>query len=128
MGRRRQGRQTDPSRPDDSQPQAEEALRLADRDQWMDEGLAASDPRLSAMENLVAQNRTNYSDRELDNQDPHDQHARVTLDAQPQALNTSARVGEGLKPGVELALEHADLPVKPHGRGGGAGGEDAGRE
>jgi hypothetical protein len=24
------------------------------------------------------------------------------------------RVGEGLKPGIELRLEQADVPVKPH--------------
>lgn len=128
MGRRRQGRQTDPSRPDDSQPQTEAALRLADRDQWVDEGLASDNPRLSATENSVAENRTRYRDRELDNQDPHDQHAPLTLDEQPQAFNTAARVGEGLEPGVELALERADVPLKPHGRRGGAGGEDAGVE
>ena len=34
---------------------------------------------------------------------------------QPQALNSDARVGEGLKPGTELMLEAADVPVKPHG-------------
>ena len=58
-------------------------------------------------------NRTHFSEDELDNQDPHGKHAPVTLDDNPQQFNSAARVGEGLKPGIHLRLEAADLPVKP---------------
>ena len=57
--------------------------------------------------------RTNYAEDELDNQSPYGKHA-IPVPEQPQALNSQSRVGEGLKPGTELALEAADVPVKPH--------------
>jgi hypothetical protein len=129
MGRRRQGRQTDPDRPDDSQHSREKNLDFTDRAQWMDEGLAAKNPRTSASaDDLRSTSRPDYAEDELDNQDPHGKHAAVTRDEPPQALNSDARVGEGLKPGTELALEAADLPQKPHGAPGAAGGADQERD
>jgi hypothetical protein len=114
MGARRQGRETDPDQPDDSQRFEERALHDADRDQWMDEGYAAKSPRTTATEDPVAENRTRFRDDELDNQDPHRAgHADYTLDEQPQAHNPEARVGEGAKPGIELRLEQADVPTEP---------------
>jgi hypothetical protein len=127
MGRRRQGRQTDPDRPDDSQHIEEVSLEEADRQQWMQEGYASDLPRMSAHSEVQDARRTGHDEDELDNQDPHGKHASNTLDDQPREFNSSARVGEGLKPGIEMRLEAADLPLKPHQRGGGAGGgEDAG--
>jgi hypothetical protein len=40
----------------------------------------------------------------------------VPVVEQPQALNSQARVGEGMKPGTELRLEQSDVPIKPHQR------------
>lgn len=117
MGRRRQGHETEPDRPDDSQHQKEVALEQADRAQFEDEGLGHSQPRMSARPGPAGDplDRVNYDEDELDNQSPYGKHA-VSVPEQPQALNADARVGEGPKPGTELALEAADLPVKPHSR------------
>ena len=107
MGTRRQGRDTDPTRTDDSQSQREIALDDADRTQFGDEGYfdrMGSGPGGSARP-------ARFREDELDNQSPFGQHASP---AQPPALNSQARVGQGIKPGVELNLEAADLPVKPH--------------
>lgn len=116
MGSRRQGDQTDPSRPDDSHVMREESLEQADRSQFADEGLH-SQPRLSDPHDGPAPNPTNFREDELDNQSPFGKHAVPQGDpteGPPQAMNSGSRVGEGLKPGTELALEAADLPVKPH--------------
>lgn len=126
MGTRRQGRETDPDRPDDSQHQEERALEEADRDQWTSEGLAAKNPRMTERpDDERAGNRSRYREDQLDNQDPHGKHGTRTLDRQPQELNSAARVGEAPKPGTELRLESADLPVKPHGHASGANGENS---
>jgi hypothetical protein len=116
MGRRRQGSDTDPARPDDSQFQREEALEQADRAQFADEGHYGW-PRVGERDEVQEANRTNFSEDELDNQSPFGKHAIPQGDpteGPPQAMNSESRVGEGLKPGTELALEAADLPVKPH--------------
>jgi osmotically-inducible protein OsmY len=113
MGSRRQGRETDPDRPDDSQTIEGGALEEADRAQFADEGYGSRPLNAERPEVQQPVNRTNFSEDELDNQDPHGKHATVTLDSAPQQLNAEGQVGEGLKPGVELALEQADLPVKP---------------
>lgn len=112
MGRRRQGSETDPDRPDDSQTIRGGALEEADRAQFADEGYGDR-PRNAERPEVQEENRTHFSEDELDNQDPHGKHAAVTLDAAPQATNPQGQIGEGLKPGVELALEKADVPVKP---------------
>lgn len=129
MGRRRQGRQTDPDRPDDSRHMREKELDYTDRSQWMEEGLAAKNPRTSATsDTLRSANRPDFDEDELDNQDPHGKHAPVTRDEPPQEFHGSSRVGEGLKPGTELDLEAADVPMKPHGAPGAAGGADRERD
>ncbi|CAA9374444.1 MAG: hypothetical protein AVDCRST_MAG89-4873, partial [uncultured Gemmatimonadetes bacterium] len=102
-----------PDRPDDSQTILGGALEEADRDQFADEGYGSRPLNAERSEVQQPVNRTNFSEDELDNQDPHGKHAAVTLDSAPQQLNAQGQVGEGLKPGVELALEQADLPVKP---------------
>jgi hypothetical protein len=116
MGSRRQGEDTDPSRRDDSHHQREVAMEQADRAQFEDEGVH-SQPRVGDPHGDAVPNLTNYREDELDNQSPYGKHA-VPQGSQeggpPQALNSQSRVGEGLKPGVELNLEAADLPVKPH--------------
>ena len=113
MGSRRQGEQTEPDRPDDSHPRRERALRDADLDQYEDDLGVHEQPRVGARPGPgTAENPTNFSEDELDNQDPHGRHAPVTLDEQPQALNTSARVGETPKPGIQLAIERAGLANK----------------
>ena len=117
MGTRRQGRDTDPDRPDDSQDQELEALEQADRDQWSDEGISTRRPRNAARPEVQGR-RTGFREDQLGNQDPHGKHTAVTLDAQPQDFNADSRVGEGLKPGEELDLEAADVPVKPHSQEG----------
>jgi hypothetical protein len=116
MGRRRQGADTDPSRPDDSQFQREEAIEQADRAQFADEGHYGW-PRVGERDEVQEANRTNFSEDELDNQSPFGKHAIPQgdpTDGPPQAMNSESRVGEGLKPGTELALEASDVPVKPH--------------
>jgi hypothetical protein len=117
MGRRRQGDETEPNRPDDSHHQREEALEQADRAQFADEGHYGW-PRVGERDEVQSANRTSFREDELDNQSPYGKHAvpqGSQDDGPPQALNTQSRVGEGLKPGTELALEAADVPVKPHG-------------
>ena len=116
MGRRRQGSDTEPNRPDDSQFQREEAIEQADRAQFADEGHYGW-PRVGERDEVQEANRTNFSEDELDNQSPFGKHAVPQgnpTDGPPQAMNSQSRVGEGLKPGTELALEAADVPVKPH--------------
>jgi hypothetical protein len=116
MGRRRQGSDTDPDRPDDSRQQREEAIEQADRAQFADEGHYGW-PRVGERDEVQDANRTNFSEDELDNQSPFGKHAVPQgnpTDGPPQALNSQSRVGEGMKPGTELALEAADVPVKPH--------------
>src|SRR5690606_3761497 len=103
--RRRQGLATDPDRPDDAQVRREQALNVADREQWTEEGYAHTHSRLSERPDVPRSDRLRYREDELDNQDPHGKHAETTLDRPPEELNTSARVGEGLKPGTELRLE-----------------------
>lgn len=116
MGSRRQGRETDPDRNDDSHHRELRALEEADRAQLGDEGIATSGsrPRNDQRPEVQSPWRTNYDEDELDNQDPHGKHAAYTLDEQPQERNTSARVGEGMKTGTHLRLEEADVDVKPH--------------
>jgi hypothetical protein len=70
MGRRRQSPGTDPDRPDDSQKLRDDALAAADRDQWLDEGLAAPAGRGDAGTGLGEPTPVNFRDDELDNQDP----------------------------------------------------------
>jgi BON domain len=116
MGRRRQGRDTDPDRPDDSRQQIEEAIEQADRAQFADEGHYGW-PRVGERDEVQEANRTSYSEDELDNQSPFGKHAVPQSnqdDGPPQTFNSQARVGEGLKPGTELRLEQSDVPVKPH--------------
>jgi hypothetical protein len=116
MGSRRQGEETDPSRRDDSHHQREVAMEQADRAQFEDEGVH-SQPRVGDPHGDEVPNPTNFREDELDNQSPFGKRAvpqGSQEDGPPQALNTQSRVGEGLKPGVELALEKADLPLKPH--------------
>ena len=116
MGRRRQGSDTDPARRDDSQVMREESLEQADLSQFADEGLH-SQPRLSDPHDGPAPNPTNFREDELDNQSPFGKHAVAQGDpteGPPQAMNSGSRVGEGLKPGTELALEASEVPVKPH--------------
>jgi hypothetical protein len=112
MGSRRQGEDTDPARRDDSHHQREVAMEQADRAQFEDEGVH-SQPRVGDPHDGDVPNPTNFREDELDNQSPYGKHA-VPEPEQPQAMNSQARVGEGLKPGVELALEASDLPLKPH--------------
>jgi hypothetical protein len=116
MGSRRQGEDTDPARRDDSHHQREVAMEQADRAQFEDEGVH-SQPRVGDPHGDEVPNPTNFREDELDNQSPYGKHAvpqGTQDDGPPQALNSQSRVGEGLKPGVELALEAADLPLKPH--------------
>jgi hypothetical protein len=109
MGTRRQSRTTDPDRPDDSQHMEQRSLRRADRDQWAEEGYAARHPQSSQHSEDEPTRPARFSDDELDNQDPRGKNARFTLDSQPQATNSGARVGEGPKPGVELSLEQSGV-------------------
>lgn len=127
MDSRRQGRETDPDRPDDSQHQREEALEGADLRQWQEEGLAAANSKTSARPEVQEPNRTAFDEDELDNQDPHGKHASVTLDSQPQDLNAAGRVGEGAKRGTHLRMESADVPAKPHDDGAGGSSSDTAR-
>jgi hypothetical protein len=116
MGSRRQGEDTDPSRRDDSHHQREVAMEQADRAQFEDEGVH-SQPRVGDPHGDEVPNPTNFREDELDNQSPYGKHAvpqGSQEDGPPQAFNSQSRVGEGLKPGVELSLEAADLPLKPH--------------
>lgn len=116
MGSRRQGEETDPARRDDSHHQREVAMEQADRAQFEDEGVH-SQPRVGDPHGGEVPNPTNFREDELDNQSPYGKHAVPQGnqdDGPPQSMNSQSRVGEGLKPGVELNLEAADLPLKPH--------------
>lgn len=116
MGSRRQGEDTEPNRPDDSHVMREDSLEQADRSQFADEGYY-NQPRVGDAHDGPAPNPTNFREDELDNQSPFGKHAVAQgnpTDGPPQALNSQSRVGEGMKPGTELALEAADVPVKPH--------------
>lgn len=113
MGRRRQGEDTEPDRTDDSQHIREVSIEHSDRGQFEDEDLAHSQPRVGSRPSPHPENPTNFSEDELDNQSPYGKHATPQPE-QPQQLNSLGRVGEGLKPGTELRLEQADVPVKPH--------------
>lgn len=108
MGRRRQGMETDPDRRDDSQARREDALAAADRDQFVDEGLTPRASVMNAAPEVHPLPEVHFREDELDNQDPHDQHAPLTLDSPPEELNSDARVGEGMKPGIRRQLEDAD--------------------
>jgi hypothetical protein len=112
MGQRRQAEETDPGA-DDSQHMREMALEQSDRDQYEDEDLAHSRPRVGARPGTGERNPTHYAEDELDNQDPYGKHA-VPAAEQPQAFNSQARVGEGTEPGLELEMEQSDVPLKPH--------------
>jgi len=127
MGRRRQGRETDPDRPDESQHLREVALENADRSEFELE-TGHSRPRNAARPEPLAARPLRFREDELDNQEPVGPHTRaVPRVPRGSDLNTGARVGEGPKPGTELRLEASDLPVKPHGeapRPGGGEGEE----
>ena len=115
MGQRRQSELTDPAA-DDSQHLREVALEQSDRAQYEDEEIAHSQPRMGARSGVGDVNPTHYEEDELDNQSPYGKRA-VPVAEQPQALNSQARVGEGTEPGLELEMERADVPVKPHSDG-----------
>jgi hypothetical protein len=115
MGQRRQSEETDPGA-DDSQHLREMALEQSDRDQYEDEDLAHSRPRVGARSGVGDGNPTHYAEDELDNQDPYGKRA-VPVAEQPQAMNSQARVGQGTEPGLELEMEGSDLPLKPHSDG-----------
>lgn len=113
MGPRRQGWGTDPGRKDDSQHHREMAVERADRAQFEEEGYHHR-PRVADRGGEPG-SPGEYSEDELDNQSPYGKHATPAPPPR-QALNSTARVGEGLKPGTELELEGSDVPVKPHQR------------
>jgi hypothetical protein len=115
MGQRRQSEETDPGA-DDSQHLREMALEQSDIDQYEDEDLAHSRPRVGARPGTGEVNPTHYAEDELDNQSPYGKHA-VPAPEQPQAYNSQARVGQGTDPGLELEMERADVPLKPHSDG-----------
>lgn len=127
MGRRRQGRETDPDRPDESQHLREVALENADRREFeLETGHIR--PINAARPEPLAARPLRFREDELDNQEPVGPHTHaVPREPRGPDLNTGARVGEGPKPGTELRLEASDLPVKPHGeplRPGGGEGEE----
>ncbi|MBB4635203.1 BON domain-containing protein [Longimicrobium terrae] len=109
MGGRRQGRDTDPDRSDDSQHMREVEIEKADRAQFADEGYH-NRPRNAERDEVQEANRTNFSEDELDNQSPYGKHA-IPVPEQPQAMNSQSRVGEEMKPGVRLRLEQSDVPL-----------------
>lgn len=114
MGRRRQGRQTDPDRSDDSRHIREDAVEDADRAQFADEGYGRYPRNAERPEPPRRGKKPRFDEDELDNQTPAKKKAGIIDEDQPAGAPTIP-VGEGLKPGVELALEAADVPVKPHG-------------
>ena len=113
MGSRRQGRSTDPSRHDDSHHQREVAVERADRAQFEEEGYHHR-PRVAAR-GYDPRDPGSFAEDDLDNQSPYGKHATPAPPPR-EALNSRSRVGEGMKPGTELRLEGADVPVKPHQR------------
>jgi hypothetical protein len=70
MGRRRQGLETEPDRPDDSQRLREGALAAADREQWLDEGYAPISGKSGETSALRDFPETGFTADEMDNQDP----------------------------------------------------------
>jgi hypothetical protein len=112
MGRKRQG-DTEPDQRDDSQHILETSIEHSDRREFEEEDLAHSHTVMTSRPSPHPENPTNFPEDELDNQSPYGKHA-VPQPEQPQELNTLSRVGEGVKPGIELRLEQADIPVKPH--------------
>lgn len=127
MGRRRQGRQTDPDRSDDSQHIREVSMEHTDRSEFELE-TGHSRPRNAERPEVQDGKPANFREDELDNQDPVGPHTYGGVPRPPVGPDTNprSRVGEGPKPGTELRLEAADVPVKPHGaspRAGGAAGE-----
>lgn len=109
MGTRRQSPETDPDQPDDSRVIAMRSLDRADQDQLADEGFTERSREGSEPW------RKHFTEDEVEPQDPHGQHAPVTLDEPQEERNSTSRVGDAPKPAEHLALEQADLPVKPHG-------------
>lgn len=127
MGRRRQGRDTDPDQSDDSRHIQEVSLEHTDRSEFELE-TGHSRPRNAERGEVQAGKPANFREDELDNQDPVGPHTYGGVPRPPTGpdVNSQSRVGEGPKPGTELRLEAADLPVKPHGdnpRAGGAAGK-----
>ncbi|MEW5931164.1 MAG: BON domain-containing protein [Gemmatimonadota bacterium] len=123
MGRRRQGRETDPDRSDDSRHIQEVSLEHTDRSEFELE-TGHSRPRNAERGEVQAGKPANFREDQLDNQDPVGPHTYGGVPRPPTGpeVNSQARVGEGPKPGTELRLEAADVPVKPHGHNPGAGG------
>ncbi|HEX2094219.1 MAG TPA: BON domain-containing protein [Longimicrobiaceae bacterium] len=119
MGRRRQGRETDPPRSDDAQHIREVSLEITDRSEFEQLGYAARPRNAERPEDSRGNGPEGYSEDELDNQEPVGPHTYGGIPREPTGpdLNPGSRVGEGLKPGTELRLERADVPVKPHGEG-----------
>ncbi len=117
MGRRRQGKSTDPDRSDDSRHIREVSMEITDRSEFDRLGYAAQPRNAERSEDSRGNGPRGYSEDELDNQDPVGPHTYGGVPRAPTGsdLNPGARVGEGLKPGTELRLEGADVPVKPHG-------------
>lgn len=113
MGSRRQGRGTDPDRPDDSHHQRERAVERADRAQFEEEGYHHR-PRMAAR-GYDPNDPRGYDEGELDNQSPYGRHA-TPAPPPTRDRNPESRVGEGLAPATELTLEGSDLPLKPHQR------------
>jgi hypothetical protein len=110
MGARRQARETDPSRTDDSRHRHEAAMERADRAQFEEEGYHHR-PRMAAR-GYDPSAPAQFDEDELDNQSPYGKHATPR---EPGAEGPArSGVGEGLKPATELRLESADLPRKPH--------------
>lgn len=116
MGRRRQGRDTDPPRSDDSRHIREVSLEITDRSEFEREGYAAR-PRNAERPEDSRGPSPDYREDELDNQEPVGPHTYGGIPRSPRGsdLNPDSRVGEGMKPGTELRLEGSDVPVKPHG-------------
>jgi hypothetical protein len=111
MGSRRQGRETDPARRDDSRHQRDVALERADRAQLEEEGLHHR-PELAAR-GYEPGVPSGMRESELDNQSPYGKHATPAAPGRDASAGEGL-VGEGLKPGTELRLEGTDLPRKPH--------------
>lgn len=113
MGQRRQGIETENRGGlDDSQHLRELALEASDLRQYEDEDIAHSRPLVGSRPG-PGDAFTRYRPDELDNQDPVGRRA-ASASGQPQAMHSQARVGGGIQPGIELALEQEHVPVKPH--------------
>jgi hypothetical protein len=87
MGRMRQGPQTEPDRPDDSQHRRERALAEADRDQWLEEAVGDDEEALAAR----GETEPDFDVDELDHQDPRraaapdaDRPLRAESDVEPR--------------------------------------------